>query len=868
MQMSITAKTAMGTAATFVLMLLIGLSSYQQWRDQLEATHWVAHSYQIMTELGMLRSATQWAESATLSFVLTGNPIYADQFERAKPEVALRLTNVRNLTQDNQSQQVRVGKLTSLLQRNFKICGETIETRKQKGSSAAAAVCESGGSHVLIGEIRSLVNEMKAEEGRLLALRNARLESASRAALGLVAMLIAAGAALLIIMMYLVRHYSLQQAQSQASLRAAFNEIEQGQSALAKSEASLSAIVNSLGEGLFQLDAQGNIVYMNPAGERILGYASASVMNTPLHDLIHSSLQEQKKRPSAECGLLKNLSATSASAGADDEFLRFDGTPVPVRYVTAPLMSGGKMSGTVVSFEDITQRKEAERRVTEFYSTVSHELRTPLTSIRAALGLMQGGMAGELSAKATQLVNIAKSECDRLIRLINDILDLRKIEAGKLELLRTSNTAAELVATTRDAVASLAAENDVTIEADVKTTGPIKCDKDRIVQVLTNLVGNAIKFSPRGSKVIIAVEPVAGIGEKFSVCDQGPGIPPDKRHQLFGRFQQLDSSDSRPKGGTGLGLAISKAIVEQHGGSIDVDSELGKGSTFWFMLPSYASTVDLERLPQISVAHNTVLVVEDDEHIAVMIREMLAHEDYEVIWAPSIKAAEEQIEQKLPQAILLDIQLPDGNGLELMARLRQSTRTQTVPIIILTGRESEWKTYGEPFLVDWITKPLDERRLFLALKVAMLQQRAESANVLIVEDDLPTRKLLVEQLSQLGVQCFEAADGAEALELSRRYQFDLLVLDVGIPPPDGFELIDTLRHESSRSTPLLVYTSRDLTSADMNSLTLGLTRHLVKSRTSESEFLSTVRFLLKGVLRSPRDSAQSDTKAKLTEIEK
>jgi PAS domain S-box-containing protein len=246
----------------------------------------------------------------------------------------------------------------------------------------------------------------------------------------------------------------------------------------------------------------------------------------------------------------------------------------------------GKVGLLIPEARNITQAKAAEQRVSEFYSTVSHELRSPLTSIRGSLGLMEGGLTGTLPETTLKMVQIARSECDRLIRLINDILDLQKIEAGMVELKRSNIDTSRLIERAVEGLRGMAHTLNISLVAIVDTSQIVNCDEDRIIQVLTNLISNALKFSPSGAKVSVEVEPGPGGTIRFNVKDNGPGISPEQSHKLFARFQQLDQSDSRQKGGTGLGLAITKAIVEEHGGTIGVESVAGHGSNFWFCLPS------------------------------------------------------------------------------------------------------------------------------------------------------------------------------------------------------------------------------------------------------------------------------------------
>ncbi len=219
---------------------------------------------------------------------------------------------------------------------------------------------------------------------------------------------------------------------------------------------------------------------------------------------------------------------------------------------------------TIAVVEDISERKKIERMKNEFVSVVGHELRTPLTSIRGSLGLLAGGIAGELPPEAAQMVQLAVDNTDRLVRLVNDTLELERLDAGRMELDRRPSALGDVTATALHAVEALAGAAGVSL---VNTVGGIRllADPDRIVQALVNLLGNAVKFSPRGGSVTVSAEP-RGHMALISVIDQGPGIPAEKLDSIFERFTQVDSSDARDKGGTGLGLAITRAIIERHGG--------------------------------------------------------------------------------------------------------------------------------------------------------------------------------------------------------------------------------------------------------------------------------------------------------------
>ena len=241
------------------------------------------------------------------------------------------------------------------------------------------------------------------------------------------------------------------------------------------------------------------------------------------------------------------------------------------------------IGSVVLVFRDLTRRQQIERIKSEFVSVVSHELRTPLTSIHGSLALLASGLLGRVNPKGERMLEIAVSNTDRLIRLLNDILDMEKLDSGKMEIRRMQCSAKELIEHAVDVMRPMAQHQHITLSA-TRSELFIYADRDRIIQCLTNLLSNAIKFSDPGGTVKVAAKSI-GTHAQFEVCDRGRGIPEDKRNSIFERFQQVDTSDSRKRGGTGLGLAISRNIVEQHGGKIWVESQLGVGSTFFFTVP-------------------------------------------------------------------------------------------------------------------------------------------------------------------------------------------------------------------------------------------------------------------------------------------
>ena len=352
--------------------------------------------------------------------------------------------------------------------------------------------------------------------------------------------------------------------------------------ALELSEERYYLAIRGSNDGVWDWNLRSNEVFYSPRYKELLGYRGDEFPNvfSSFHDNLHpedlprvmesvNAHLEEKVPYEAEFRMRHKNGEWCWFSARGQAIWDKDGKPY-------------RMSG---SQRDITDRKQAEQNVNEFFSTVSHELRTPLSAVKGSLRLIEGGLAGHISDEAKELLDIALSSCERLIRLVNDILDLRKIEAGKLDLQFREVKAAELTEEVLQGLASYADNHGVKLDNKCAPSVVLEADHDRMVQVITNLIGNAIKFSGRGSAVTVHADMIDERHARFSVEDNGPGIPIDQQHLLFMKFKQLDASDTRRQDGTGLGLAICKAIVSQHHGRIGVESTPGKGSNFWFELP-------------------------------------------------------------------------------------------------------------------------------------------------------------------------------------------------------------------------------------------------------------------------------------------
>ncbi len=497
---------------------------------------------------------------------------------------------------------------------------------------------------------------------------------------------------------------------------------------------------------------------------------------------------------------------------------------------------------------ELSERSALDRLKDEFVSTVSHELRTPLTSIRGALGLLSAGVMGTVDAKAQNLLRIALTNTDRLIRLINDILDLERMESGRAPLQVKRCSLADLIQHSLDTMGAMADAANVrlTVEPEPETGDSgiyFDADADRILQVLTNLLSNAIKFSPPGGRVGIEIEaPQDGLVVR--VRDEGRGIPADQLETIFERFKQIEEADARQRGGTGLGLAICRTIVQQHGGRIWAERNEGRGSSLLMHLPRQQRATDVEATKQAAAAavqvdtdssqDSTILVCNEDVSVRRMVSGQLRGRGHRVLEAgtteEAVKLSLEQPVGHPVQAILLDIPEPDAQGWETLKTLTHNSTTANIPLVMMSGMPPTQiqRLLEVPLPRERRGRRREDRERGEAAATGL---GTEGGYVLLVEDDQDLASVVRSGFDKTEVKLDHASTRQQAITLCEKRRPDLIILDLALPDGDGFSLVDWLRgRQELKAMPLVVYSGREVSTAEKLKLRLGPTKFLTKAK--------------------------------------
>ena len=560
------------TVVAGFLVLVVGLATlgvlvFERMAEMDSAREWVEHTRNVLGQLDQTEEVLTSAEGALRGYLLSGDAGFLATLSTDDRRLRQLLATLHQLTRDNVAEQERIVRIADAFAIRMARTREIDRARRARPGPIQLGAASRAYDATASDRIHVLLGDMQASEREFLAERLEREDSADSAIRWIVVGGVAFAAIVALLSVLGLRRDVAARERAEQTVR------EVGQR--------FRAIFNS-GYGLVWLLARdGRVLEANRPSLVLLGLTSGDVAGMPFTDTPwwarNADVRDQLR------------AAVAAAAGGEHTQFSAEVTPtahtsITLAFAVTPVLhrDTGVVDGIIVEGYDITARTRAERLKDDLIAVVSHEIRNPLTALKGALGLLQIGL-GTLPPKEAQLFDLSVRNTDRLIRLVNDLLDLARLESGMDEPRRAPIDAGAVIAQVCEFSTPLAESAGIVLTCNGAGV-TANADPDRLAQVLTNLIGNAIKFAPRGSTVRAWAERVGG-AVRFSVSDQGRGIPPDQLEQVFGEFKQVERGDAKEKGGTGLGLAISRAIVRQHGGRIWAESEVGKGSTFQFTIP-------------------------------------------------------------------------------------------------------------------------------------------------------------------------------------------------------------------------------------------------------------------------------------------
>ncbi|MGE5504612.1 MAG: PAS domain S-box protein [Actinomycetota bacterium] len=655
-------------------------------------------------------------------------------------------------------------------------------------------------------------------------------------------------------------------------------ELKRAHSALARMAARNELILNAVGDGICGTDERGHVNFINAAGLAILGYQRDELIGQPLHHTVHHSTPDGVPIAEHDCPAMQVLKDGTVRHVADSVFWRKNGSPVPVDYVATATFDGGMVSGLVLAFRDITERKRAERELriakeraeagdkakSEFLATMSHEIRTPMNGVIGMTGLL---LDSELSPEQRAFADTIRQSAESLLGIINDILDFSKMEAGKLEVENVEFDLSNIVESVVEILAARAHAKGIDIVSFIppELRHTFRGDPGRVRQILINLAGNAVKFTDEGSVSIILSAANASprqVRVRFEVADTGIGIAKDRQGYLFSMFSQVDAGTARRYGGTGLGLAICRNLVELMGGDIGVDSDLGRGSVFWFELPLGSVPGTRHQGPDLSPLKGRRVLVVDETMVN---RQVLLHQlSLAGVDADAVSTAAEAVTY-LDSAeaaghafdlALIDHNPPQTDG-KLLARWRATAGLSRPALVILSpATRHALKAQFEDAPVDgFLSKPI-RHALLMATLLEFLDhgRRAEASppqpevqpgtgqalarrlRILVAEDNSTNQLVAAGILGKLGHRVDLVANGLEAVEVVHRLPYDLIFMDVQMPEMDGYEATQAIRRLGGRHAdiPIIAMTANAMKGDREKCLDAGMSDYIAKPVTRAS----------------------------------
>jgi signal transduction histidine kinase/DNA-binding response OmpR family regulator len=863
-------KVGGGFGLAAIILMIIAIASYRSMTGFTETSARVTHTQQVLTGLQGILSDLKDTETGVRGYIVTGKERFLDPYHQAVKVLDRDRGALDELTKDSPEHREKLDAVSGLISNQLALLDTMIALRKDPDYEPPIVESYMDNGQELMDQIRRAIHEIESGESDLLA----QGQQAARIR-GRIAMWTFAVGALLefsiILWVYM-------------QIRREIAERRRVQAALQDVNAFRRTILDSANFSIISAGHDGVIRSFNKAAERWLGYTADEMIGKMTPAIIHDP-QEIARRAEELSGQLGvridpgfDVFVANARLGQSEEmewsYIRKDGSRFPVQLsVTALRDEEGKTRGFLGIARDITERKRAEeelqqakeaaevanRAKSDFLASMSHEIRTPLNAI---IGMADLLTETPLTSEQRNYVELFRNAGDNLLYLINDILDLSKVEAGHLELETANFDLDDLLERTVELMAMPAHVKGLELALHMSADMPTRLtgDPNRLRQLLINLIGNAVKFTERG-EVVIQVESDRESGElgmlRFSVSDTGIGIPPDKIEKVFERFTQAHRSIAGSYGGTGLGLAITQKLVELMGGRISVDSQVGQGSMFTFTA-RFGIQPDLQpqkALPQVNLRGSKVLVVDDTATNRLILREMLTGWGAMVTDVPDGQRAVAELkraqEANTPyRLVLLDGRMPGMDGLQVAERIKADQSLPGAIVLMLTSdtlRDNIIRSRA-PGLAGHLIKPIRRSVLLQAITAAIGKTIAISPEptaampqaptdqpglkILLVEDFADNRQVIQAFLKKTAYQLDTAENGRIGVEKFKAGQYDLVLMDIQMPVMDGYAATRAIRaweKETGRPlTAIIALTANALKEEMEKSLKAGCTAHLTK----------------------------------------
>jgi signal transduction histidine kinase/DNA-binding response OmpR family regulator/CHASE3 domain sensor protein len=989
---------SLGLSSVLIFFVVSGIVSFQKTHTLNDNSRLVVHTQQVMSALDDILSSVRAAESAQRGYLITGNKIYLEPYGNLRININERLSELARLTSDNPLQLGRVPDLREKVDRRFELMSRVIEVHDKQGYASAQKIIGSDLGKDYMEAIRLHVAMMKEVEQKLLDQRILDAEAAYRTAIGSVLLTGAVGITLLLVIGYLMRKAALARRREEW--------LQSGQIGL--SAAIVGDLrIDQLGERVLKylaeyLGAQAGAIFAQDsgrfrrtatygvpagstipdgfeAGDGLLGQAAKDLRTFIVDDVpegyltIGSALGRSKPRhllvaPMSadgevngvlELGFVEPIDPTTtalfdrvtelvgvAIRSADyrthlqnlleetqrqTEELQTQGEELRVSNEELEEQSRAlkesqsrleqqqaELEATNSQLEEQTQLLEiqrddaarakqslqvqakeleqASRYKSDFLANMSHELRTPLNSSLILAKLLADNSEGNLTPEQVQYAQTIRSAGNDLLSLINDILNLSKIEAGKMEIRPEPVALSRLIDDLVRIFRPVAEQKGLKFRTEIApgTPSTIESDRQRLEQVLKNLLSNAMKFTEKG-EVVLAIGRDADGKIELAVRDTGIGIPEHQRQAIFEAFRQADGTTNRRYGGTGLGLSISRELARLLGGEIRVESEPGQGSVFTVTIPeiydaaltkpsktsetrtisptketSFGPGSPASLAPPLRTAaggpsvarvrrieddrdkltgnRRVILVVEDDEPFTKILIDLAHEQGFDCLVAMTAEEGMAMAIQYLPSAVVLDVGLPDHSGLSVLDRLKHDARTRHIPVHVVTAGDHE-QTALSLGAVGYLNKPVAREELVETLSRLETRLEKRLRRVLVVEDDAVQLDSLRKLLGSHDVETVGARSAAECLEHLKDATFDCMVLDLSLPDASGYSLLETLSREDTYSfPPVIVYTGRELSADEEQRLRRYSKSIIIKGAKSPERLLDEVTLFLHQVV--------------------